>query len=143
VLTNRFDHFVDGIQKLLSPSSNDLLSKVRVLTSGIGVGYGFYVSQTTRNTTKNWPPGGGNEDWDHNAVLSWFPEEDAVGIVCSNSGNKLEGTTAIKLISDDIVRLLLDNKIDHAAKCSKKNPPILYCSLRDIFSFLDRLFRAE
>lgn len=91
---------------LLSESSRGLLFQANlVLPSGTGVGYGTYTSSTPRGTTEIWTRG--TEDFGHNAVIRWFPAEDALVIVLSNSG-EIEGTPANQLISNEIVDLLFE-----------------------------------
>jgi CubicO group peptidase (beta-lactamase class C family) len=69
-------------------------SKRRLLTAYVqrgdtGVGYGWFLSPTTRNTTSYWTRG--YEDFGHGAVLVSYPSERVIIAVTSNSGEQNRG----------------------------------------------------
>lgn len=80
-----------------------LLGPHFVLGSGIGVGYGWFVSESPAGTPEQWTRGG--ETFGHNAVIRWFPDERILVIVQSNAG-KFDGQEANRSVSDAVVGLL-------------------------------------
>lgn len=72
--------------RLISKSNTERLFKEYYRTaSGLSIGYGWYINDTTEwNTREIWTRG--NEDWGHNAVIRWFPGKNKIIIVCTNSG---------------------------------------------------------
>ncbi len=106
--------FINAVinSRLISKSNTELLfSKYYTTSSGLGIGYGWFINDATEWGTKEiWTRG--NEDWGHNAVIRWFPDKKMIIIVCTNSGeiggNKQ--TTGNRLISDYIADYLWKEK---------------------------------
>jgi len=95
---------------VLSPDSRgSMFTPSLRLESGTGIGFGTYESATPSGGIERWTRG--TEDFGHNAVIRWFPDEDLAVIVLSNSG-EIEGTYANQLISDGIVELLRSGRAD-------------------------------
>ena len=97
--------------ELLSQESKEALFDAHVqLGSGIGVGYGWYRSETARGTKVLWSRGG--ESFGHNAVLRWFEEEDVLVIVLTNAG-MLDGhdEEANRTISRELEELVFGGKV--------------------------------
>jgi CubicO group peptidase (beta-lactamase class C family) len=90
--------------KLVSKKIMRIMLQPYKKLSSTNVGYGWFISKTKRNTIEYWTRG--TEDFGHNAVLRWFPEDNVVIVVCSNAGDKL-GNYANQLISNDLVSLIL------------------------------------
>ena len=80
--------FWDGVRshKLISKASTGaLFGSYYHTSSGIGIGYGWFVNDTTDwHSREIWTRG--TESWGPNAVIRWFPDKDTVIIVCTNSG---------------------------------------------------------
>ncbi len=105
-LRNYFNALSSG--KLLNPESLQTLFKPHfTLKSGIGVGYGWFTTTTSRGTKEVWSRGG--EDFGHNSAIRWFVEEDVVILILTNCGH-LEGDDyeANKTVSDKIEKLLFE-----------------------------------
>jgi len=95
--------------KILKPETTQLLFRsYKKLGSG-DVGYGWFINDTEWKTKEYWTRG--TEDWGHNAILRWFPEEKVVVIVCSNAGEKLGLTTANRIVSDKLLKILFSDKV--------------------------------
>jgi CubicO group peptidase (beta-lactamase class C family) len=89
--------------KLISAQSFQLALRPHREITSTRVGYGWFINETERKTREYWTRG--TEDFGHNAVLRWFPDENVVIIVCSNAGRKL-GNYANQLIGRDMVRII-------------------------------------
>jgi len=96
--------------KIINPeSTNRMFQSYRKLSSS-SVGYGWFIDETKWDTKEYWTRG--TEDFGHNSVLRWFPEDNVVIIVCSNAGEILGGTTADKtttanrIVSDNLMQIL-------------------------------------
>lgn len=80
--------FWNGVRshKLITKSSTEaLFGSYFHTSSGIDIGYGWFVNDTTDWQSREiWTRG--TESWGPNAVIRWFPDKDAVIIVCTNSG---------------------------------------------------------
>jgi len=93
--------------KLISKSNTEKLFKNYFQTSsGIKIGYGWFINDTTEwNSKEIWTRG--TESWGHNAVIRWFPEKKIVIVVCTNSGEMGDKqTTGNKIISNYIADFL-------------------------------------
>lgn len=106
--------FINAVisNRLISKGSSELLfSKYHTTSSGLGIGYGWFINDTTEwNTKEIWTRG--NEDWGHNAVIRWFPDKKNIIIVCTNSG-EISGdkqTTGNRIISNYIADYLWKEK---------------------------------
>jgi CubicO group peptidase (beta-lactamase class C family) len=89
---------------LLSEASRGRMFDAHLaLPDGTGIGYGTFISPTRRGSTEIWARG--TEDFGHNAVIRWFPEEDTAVIVLSNSG-EIDGIPANQRISNEIIEIL-------------------------------------
>ena len=102
--------FMNGViqNRLISKSSLQLLfSEYHKTKSGLGIGYGWFINDTTEWSSKEiWTRG--NEDWGHNAVIRWFTDKKKIIIVCTNSG-EISGdkqVTGNRLISNYIADYL-------------------------------------
>jgi CubicO group peptidase (beta-lactamase class C family) len=96
--------------ELLNESSlEELFGPHLTLNSGIGVGYGWFTSETSRGTKEIWSRGG--EGFGHNSAIRWFVEEDVVILVLTNCG-QIEGEDyeANKTVSDKIEKLIFQKK---------------------------------
>ncbi len=69
---------------VLSEASRLRLMTPHVQRGDVGVGYGWFISQTARKTTSVWTRG--YEGFGHGAVLATFPQEKVVIAITSNSG---------------------------------------------------------
>ena len=96
--------------KILKPESTTRLFQSYRKLSSTSVGYGWFIDETKWDTREYWTRG--TEDFGHNAVMRWFPEDDVVIIVCSNAGELLGGTaadktaTANRIVSDGLMQIL-------------------------------------
>lgn len=73
--------------KLLSEAYQKLLFTPACFTkSGLGIGYGWFISSTPKDTLEYWTRG--SESFGHNAVLRWFPKKNTLLIVCTNTGEQ-------------------------------------------------------
>ena len=75
------------------------------LSGGTGIGYGTFTSTTSRGTREIWARG--TEDFGHNAVIRWLPEEAILVVLVSNSG-EIEGIPANQRISGEILEQILE-----------------------------------
>lgn len=99
--TNDLSKFWNGIYHtnfLSEESRNSLFRNYYETSSGIQIGYGFYK----KNETKWVMPEvytRGTESWGHNSVIRYFPEENTIIIVSTNSGeygkNRMTGNKAV------------------------------------------------
>ena len=92
--------------KLLNEESlNQLFGPHKMLGSGIGVGYGWFTTRTSRGTTEIWSRGG--EGFGHNSAIRWFKDENVSIIILTNCG-QIEGEDyeANKTVSDKIENLI-------------------------------------
>ncbi|MGH7570656.1 MAG: serine hydrolase domain-containing protein [Gemmatimonadota bacterium] len=91
---------------LLSEESRRRMFQAHVhLPSGTGIGYGSFTSPAPRGTVELWARG--TEDFGHNAVIRWFPEEGTLVILVSNAG-EIDGTPANQQIGNEIVDILFE-----------------------------------
>jgi len=93
--------------ELISKSNTEKLFRNYYQTSsGIKVGYGWFVNDTTAwHSSEIWTRG--SESWGHNAVIRWFPAKKTVIIVCTNSGEMGDKqTTGNRIISNYIADFL-------------------------------------
>ncbi len=81
----------------------------KTLGNGIGVGYGWFTTTTSRGTTEIWSRGG--EAFGHNSAVRWFKDENVVILILANCG-QIEGEDyeANKTVTDKIEKLIF-NKI--------------------------------
>lgn len=103
-----FEAVVNG--DLLTASSKQALFGPHLrLNSGIGIGYGWFRSETGRGTGELWSRGG--ESFGHNAVLRWYEDEDVLVIVLTNSGS-LPGSEeeANRTISNEVEKVIFPNR---------------------------------
>lgn len=92
--------------KLLNDESlSQLFGPHKMLGSGIGVGYGWFTTTTSRGTTEIWSRGG--EGFGHNSAIRWFKDENVSIIILTNCG-QIEGVDygAYKTVSDKIENLI-------------------------------------
>ncbi len=92
--------------KLINKESlNQLFGPHKTLGSGIGVGYGWFTTKTSRGTTEIWSRGG--EEFGHNSAIRWFKDEN-VSIVILTNCRQIEGEDyeANKTVSDKIEKLI-------------------------------------
>lgn len=73
--------------------------------SGLGVGYGSFVSRRDDGSVERWTRG--TEDFGHEGVLRWLPDEELFVLVLTNSG-RLGEEYAHVVIGDDVVRIALE-----------------------------------
>ncbi len=86
---------------LLGEDGGERLFEVRTTSgSGLGIGYGSFVSRRDDGTVERWARG--TEDFGHEGVLRWFPDRDLFVLVLSNSG-KIDQEYAHVAISDEMV----------------------------------------
>ncbi len=92
---------------ILSEKYQKLLFKPNLHTSsGLGIGYGWFISQSEMGIKEYWTRG--SDSFGHNAVLRWFPEKETLVIVCTNTGEKGDkNITDNRRISDLIIGLIL------------------------------------
>ncbi len=105
--------FIDAVinKKLVSAESLELIfTEYNKTPGGIGIGYGWFINDSTAwNTKEIWTRG--NEDFGHNAVIRWFPEKKTIIIVCTNSGEMGDKqTTGNRIVSDYIADYLWKKK---------------------------------
>lgn len=94
--------------QIISKENEELLFKEYHRTnSGLSIGYGWFVSDSTEwKTQEIWTRG--SESWGHNAVIRWFPQKERMIIVCTNSGEYgNQQTTGNRMISNYVVNFLL------------------------------------
>ncbi len=92
--------------RLIPQAFRDTLWTPRVPLSVGHAARGWFISHT-KNTREIWTRG--TEDWGHNAVVRWFPDEGLRIIVLTNSGEIGDkGSTGNRMISDALVELLID-----------------------------------
>ena len=77
----------------------------KTLSSGIGIGYGWYTTTTDRGTTEIWSRGG--EEFGHNSAIRWFKDEKVIIAILTNCG-AMEGEDreANRTISDKIEKII-------------------------------------
>ncbi len=104
---NSFFEAFNGDQLLNSESKRTMLKKQVEIRPGLYCGYGWFISQdNATNRIEYWTRG--NESFGHNGVLRWFPDNDLVIIVQSNTGERgSPQKTDNRLVSDDLVKALL------------------------------------
>jgi len=103
-LKNFFIALTSG--KLLNKSSlEDLFGPHLTLGSGIGVGFGWFTTETSRGTKEIWSRGG--EGFGHNSAIRWFAEENVVILILTNCG-QIEGENyeANRTVTNKIERLI-------------------------------------
>lgn len=92
--------------QLLDPRSVEHMWQVQRKLTDTGMAYGWFVSQHKWGR-EIWTRG--NEDWGHNGVLRWFPDQNTLIIVLSNSGERgNKNETANRFISDGVTRILFE-----------------------------------
>jgi CubicO group peptidase (beta-lactamase class C family) len=101
--------FILGVTEyrvLSSQTTETMLTEQFKTSSGIGICYGWFKSDSTNwGSSEIWTRG--SESWGHNAVIRWFPEKESVIIVCTNSGEIGEKqTTGNRIVSDYIADFL-------------------------------------
>ncbi len=91
---------------LLPKAYTDMMfTPVTQTRSGIGVGYGWFISTTSSGHREYWTSG--SDSFGHNAMVRYIPTKDTVIIVCSNTGEKENGTqTDNRRISNMIIEFL-------------------------------------
>jgi CubicO group peptidase (beta-lactamase class C family) len=107
----RFMKSVLSAQIVSNRSLSLLFTEHHKTKGGLGIGYGWFINDTTAWGTKEiWTRG--NEDWGHNAVIRWFPDKKKMIIVCTNSGELVgdKHNTGNRLISNYISDLLWKNE---------------------------------
>lgn len=105
-LQRYFTALISG--KLLNDGSlEELFGPHVTLGSGIGIGYGWFTTKTSRETTEIWSRGG--EGFGHNSAIRWFREENAIILILTNCG-QIEGKDyeANKTVSDKIEKLMFE-----------------------------------
>jgi CubicO group peptidase (beta-lactamase class C family) len=105
-LTSYFTTLTSG--KLIKQDSLDELWGPHItLNSGIGIGYGWFTSNTSRGTTEIWSRGG--EYFGHNSAIRWFKEENVAILILTNCG-RLNGEEieANRTISNKIEKLIFE-----------------------------------
>ncbi len=105
-LQRYFTALISG--KLLNDESlEELFGAHLTLGSGIGIGYGWFTTKTSRKTTEIWSRGG--EGFGHNSAIRWFREENVIILILTNCG-QIEGEDyeANKTVSDKIEKLLFE-----------------------------------
>lgn len=91
---------------LLGEDGGDRLFEIRTTTdSGLGIAYGSFVSRRDDGTVERWARG--TEDFGHEGVMRWFPEDDVFVLVLSNAG-KIGEAYAHVAISDEVVEIVLE-----------------------------------
>jgi CubicO group peptidase (beta-lactamase class C family) len=94
--------------KILNKNSlNSMFSIYTKTKSGLGIGHGCFIYENNDwNLKEIWTRG--NEDWGHNAVIRYFPQQNSIVIVCTNSGELTDKqNTGNKIISNEIINFLL------------------------------------
>ncbi len=93
--------------KLLNNATTRLmLTNHMNIREGLEMGYGWFIGTQNNGAIEIWTRG--NESFGHNAVLRWFPEEELVIVVTSNTGEKGSPTeTDNRIVSDHLVRELM------------------------------------
>jgi CubicO group peptidase (beta-lactamase class C family) len=86
--------------RVLSEGSVRRLFTPYVKRGATGVGYGWFVSQTPRNTESIWTRG--YESFGHGAVLAVYPRERVVIAVTSNSGEAEHNKPVSHKLAQDI-----------------------------------------
>gem|GEM_PF-4779664 len=81
----KFWQAVIGYELISKSNTEKLFRNYYQTSSGIKVGYGWFVNDITAwHSSEIWTRG--SESWGHNAVIRWFPAKKTVIIVCTNSG---------------------------------------------------------
>jgi len=95
---------IDG--RLLKPMSLEQMWTVKWQLEETGIASGWFVTSSGVGR-EIWTRG--TEDWGHNGVVRWFPENNVTIIVLSNSGERGDkNTTANRFISDRIVKMIFE-----------------------------------
>lgn len=71
---------------VLSERSGRLLRSAQLPRQTVSIGYGWFISRTSRGTTSVWTRG--FESFGHGAVLATYPDEGVVIVITSNSGER-------------------------------------------------------
>ena len=87
--------------RVLKRESKQLLLTAYVQRGATGVGYGWFVSPTPRNTTSYWTRG--YEDFGHGAVLLIYPSERVIIAVTTNSGERSRGVPVSHHLAKELV----------------------------------------
>jgi len=90
--------------RVLSDASRRRMLTPHVARGETGVGYGWFISKTSRGTKSVWTRG--YEGFGHGAVLATYPEDGLVIVVTSNSGERDRLPVSHKLAQDLEVLLL-------------------------------------
>lgn len=96
----KFMNAVIKNQLILKDNKELLFKEYHRTNSGLSIGYGWFVSDSTEwKTQEIWTRG--SENWGHNAVIRWFPQKGIIIIVCTNSGEiGDQQTTGNRIISN-------------------------------------------
>ncbi len=100
-----FTGLYDGT--ILDSMSRKAMWAVQRQSSETGIASGWFLS-SFEGKQEIWTRG--SEDWGHNGVLRWFPDEELLIIVLSNSGERGDKTrSANRFISDGIARIIFQH----------------------------------
>ncbi|WP_422080939.1 serine hydrolase domain-containing protein [Ulvibacterium sp.] len=91
-------------QILTKESLDQLFGPHLTLESGIGIGYGWYTTTTSRGTREIWSRGG--ESFGHNSAIRWFVDEDVAILILTNCGEIESGGEANRTVSNKIENLI-------------------------------------
>jgi len=91
--------------EVLSAASRRRLVSPHVMRETLGVGYGWFISSTTRGTTSIWTRG--YESFGHGAVLATYPEERVVVIVASSSRERDGGLPVSHAVAQDLAGIII------------------------------------
>lgn len=101
---NTYFKALTTFQILNKRSLDQLLGPHLTLESGIGIGYGWYTTTTSRGTREIWSRGG--ESFGHNSAIRWFVDEDVAILILTNCGEIESGGEANRTVSDKIENLI-------------------------------------
>lgn len=81
--------------ELLSESSSQYMLNQKVkIREGLETAFAWFISTHDGGEEEIWTRG--SESWGHNAVVSFFPKEDLMIVVCSNSGEEISANRKIR-----------------------------------------------
>ncbi len=100
-LLSFYSAFKSGLL-ISSSTQKEMLQEHFKIRDGLFMGYGWFISTAANGQLEYWTRG--NESFGHNGVLRWFPEQDLVIIVQSNTGEKGSSSqTDNRIVSDDLL----------------------------------------